>query len=307
MVVRGPQSVVRSPSFMESTDNSLRTWRRGFPSTVSLSMTHPNSPPDDVNRDAFYATGSEEPDDDADYELEPPDPDVLSSEQRLAAERMAAAARSIDVDELMREDHRRIDLELVDEWMKDIRFQFQIKHMLWATAAVAILVAVAQYSLWASVLLAVLAAIGGMLIFLSSKEREHEAAVAERRRQQYAKRQAPTDKQPNAEPDADSEVEQSPEPPAIVSPRPTFTQQLFSVCTPKELLIASIAAVVVLALLSSLLGVAVLATCLGILALLGVVIQAIGVDMPRGVALGWWLMLVLYIVISVILAATGGS
>jgi hypothetical protein len=149
----------------------------------------------------------------------------------------------------------------------------------------------------------VLISVGGLLTYLSWKEKEHEAAMAERRRQQYAKRQAPAGGTPDAAADAAPSVV----PTAVGSPRLSFTQQLFTICTPKELLIAAIAAVVLLTLLGSLLGVAVMATCLGILALLGVVTQAVGVDMPRLVALGWWVLLVLYVLISAILAVSGGS
>ena len=265
-------------------------------------MSAPDSPSDDLNRDAFYSADSIEPDDGDDYELEPPDPDVITAEQRLTAERIAAAARSLDDDEIMREDQRRIDGQFVSELLSNFRFQFQIKHLLWATGVVAVLVAVAQYSWPASVMLAVLASVGGTLTFLSWKEKQHEAFMAERRRQFSQPRPlvggAPDAASPDAQPTPES---------AAPSPPPSFTQQLLTVCSPKELLAASIAAVVLIALLSYLLGTAMLALCLGIFALVGIVLQAVGVDMPRQMALGWWLMLVLYIVVSVILAVSGGS
>jgi hypothetical protein len=271
-------------------------------------MPPSNPPSDDVDRDALYSSDAIEPDD-AHYELEPPDPDVLSSEQRMAAERIAAAARSIDADELLREDVRRLDIEVVDDWMRTLRFQFQIKHMLWATAFVALLVAVGNYSWWSSILLGVLITVGGMLTFLSWKEKEHEAVVAERRRQLYAKRDTPAGATADAAPSdaTPAEAAQSPEPAAPRSPQPPLVQQLLSFCTPRELLVASIVAVVLLALVGSLLGVATMASCLGILALVGVAIQAVGVEMPRIVTLSWWLMLVLYILLSAILVLTGVS
>lgn len=261
-------------------------------------MSSSNPPSDDIDRDALYSSDAME-DDDADYELEPPDPEVTTVEQRLTAERLAAAARSLDDDELLREDERRLDIQLIDELMGDFRFQFQIKHMLWATAALALLVAIAHYSFLSSILVGVLISVGGVLTFLSWKEKQHEAVVAERRRQAYARRQVSG----NAK-SSPSDTQPSPESAALNAPRPSFAQQLFSICSHQELLIASAVAIVLLALLGSVLGLAVTASCLGILGLLGVIIQAVGVDMPRKVVLSLWAMLVLYILLSVFLVLT---
>ena len=92
-----------------------------------------------------------------------------------------------------------------------------------------------------------------------------------------------------------------------IEKRISFPQKLLGICSPKELLVASIGAAIVLGLLGTLFGAAVMATLLGVIALVGLAVQAVGIDMPRVVALGWWLLLVLYVVVSILLVAAGSS
>lgn len=268
---------------------------------MRMAASHP--PPDDVDREAFYASGSDDPDD-GDYELEPPDEEVLTSERRRAEEMVASVQKSIDVDELMREDQRHLEIEVIDDWIRNFRFRFQVKHMLAATAVLAILISVAHYRPGTMMLLVGMAFVGGVLTYLAWKEKEHEAAMDERRRQLYAQRRAQVGRNlpPQSAPsDAAQDI------PAIdtAPPKSSFVQRLLTFCSPRELLIASVGSAILLALLGGLFGAAVMATCLGIVALVGVVVQALGIDMPRIVALGWWLLLVLYVLMSLLLVVWG--
>jgi len=69
----------------------------------------------------------------------------------------------------------------------------------------------------------------------------------------------------------------------------------------KELFIAMTAAAVVFGLLA-VIGPNHMALTLGLVALLGLVVQASGFDAPRMVVLGWWILLVLYLAVGVISA-----
>jgi hypothetical protein len=61
------------------------------------------------------------------------------------------------------------------------------------------------------------------------------------------------------------------------------------------------AAAVVLGVLA-LIGPDKMALALGIVALLGLVVQTAGLDPPRMIVLGWWILLVLYLAVGVIAA-----
>lgn len=280
-----------------------------------MASSHP--PPDDIDRESFYSTESDDPDDGDDYELEPPDEEVLAAEQRRAEEVVASAEQFIDVDELLREDERHLEIEVIDEWIRNFRFQFRVKHLLIATAVVAILVSVAHYGAGTVILLAALVLVGGVLTYLAWREKEHEAAMEQRRQQLYAQRRAnvgrnllpecPMSDAVHVEPAGESVGEPSDDAAHAVQPRTSFLQRLLSFCSPQELLIASISAAVLLGLLGTLFGTAVMATCLGIVALIGVAVQALGIDMPRVVALGWWLLLVLYVLVSLLLVVWGSA
>lgn len=262
-------------------------------------MTPLNPPPDDIDRDAIHPDIADDADDGDEYELEPPDASVVSAEDRLAQETIAAAEQTIDIDELYREDERRLEIESIDEWISKFRFQFRVKHLLVATAIVAILLSLRPGT---ALLLGVLASVGGLLLYLAWKEKEHEAAMEEKRRRLYAQRRAQRAEREHA---PDAEPGDVPDAAPVERTEIPLSEKLLSLCSPREALIASFTAAVVLGLLGITFGAAVMATCLGIIAVGGILVQAIGVDMPRMVVLCWWLLLVLYVVVSIILAIVG--
>src|SRR5688572_17703666 len=92
--------------------------------------------PDDIDRDRIYTADVE--DDDAELELEPPDAQVIAAEERRAKETIEASMMSVDIDEVYRDADRRDGGEILDKWVRDFRFQFQVKHLLIATAVLAI-------------------------------------------------------------------------------------------------------------------------------------------------------------------------
>jgi hypothetical protein len=77
-------------------------------------------------------------------------------------------------------------------------------------------------------------------------------------------------------------------------PRPSFTFQ-FSM---SQLMVAMTVAAIIFGLVH-LSGPSNAATLLGFVALVGLVVHALGFDPPAVVILGWWLILVLYVLLSV--------
>jgi hypothetical protein len=71
----------------------------------------------------------------------------------------------------------------------------------------------------------------------------------------------------------------------------------------KQMLVAMISAALIFGLMHVLGGPANTATILGLLALAGLAVHAAGFDPPEIVILGWWLILVLYVFLSIVAAA----
>jgi hypothetical protein len=175
--------------------------------------------------------------------------------------------------------------------MSDLRFKFGIKHLLGTTAVVAILASVAHYDWRASILLAVLGTVGGLLIYLARKERQHQAVLQEHRQRRRERIQAGLPEEPLGALPTPAEV-----------PRESLAQTIASICSLKEfLVIAAICSIVLVSLVSTL-GAEVTATCLGLVALSGFILQLVGADLPRIVALVWWVLMVVYVVMCVVLA-----
>ena len=70
----------------------------------------------------------------------------------------------------------------------------------------------------------------------------------------------------------------------------------------QELLLTMTVAAIVLAMIHLFGGPAFTASVLGFVALIGLIMFSVGYDPPQMVVLGWWLILVLYVVVSVFVA-----
>ncbi|MEX2317931.1 MAG: hypothetical protein WD669_12310, partial [Pirellulales bacterium] len=247
-------------------------------------------------------------DDDQEYEVEPPDADVLALEQRRAQEVVEAFETSIDVDEIYRDMARRNDpvsIKLPDTF----RFRFQIKHMLIATAVVAIVLTMWRVGMLVNFMgVILLSVLGGALAYVELQEQrrwmEAERRWAEKyeRRRQYLERPArPRPHKAEAATIYDDLPFDSPRPVTEAPLPPSFRFQ-FSLM---QLMAAMTLAAVVLGVTHMLGGPAIAAMLLGFIALIGLAVHALGADPPQFVVLGWWLILVLYIMLG--LATTIGS
>jgi hypothetical protein len=234
-------------------------------------------------------------DEDAEYELEPPDAEVIAAEERRAREAVEATQMTIDIDEIYREaDHQR-GREILDDWYRGFRgFRFQTKHLLIATAVLAIVLTLWRLALFGTALVILLMlSVGGAYLYVSWQERKQQQEAERRRQEMYARNRAYHEKL-NRTPRADEAAadEEAPTTPA----RPAFRFH-FSL---RQLLVAMTVAGVVFGVVSILGGPANTATILGFTALVGLVIHALGFEPPEFIVLGWWMILVLYVLLSIV-------
>lgn len=263
-------------------------------------------PTDDLDRDRFYTRDADVDGDE--YELEGPDPAVLAAEKRRAEEVVASTKRSIDIDEIYREADRSPSSELLENWFRnfDFRFRFQVKHLLIATAVLSILLTLWQLEwLGTALVLLVMGGVIGSYLYLQWKDKQHQDAAAERRRRLYAERR---DAQENAGAAIDTAIA-----PATTAAAPLPANEVdeawqkamheqrfrfqFSL---KQLLAVMVCAAVVMGMVRILGGPQETASILGMIALVGLVVHAAGFDPPAVVALGWWLLLLMYVVLSIV-------
>lgn len=263
---------------------------------------------DDLDRDKLYSADVDEEDGD-EYELEPPDPEVLEAERRRGAATVATSSKSIDIDQIYRDLDDRRDSEVLRRWFKNFRFQFQIKHLLIATAVVAVLITLGRFLGFGGLLAMVfMVSVLGMTLYLQWEERRRQQQLDRQRRQMYAERRAHFQRQGGATPGGHVPPEREPDP---VDEFEQVRQQSagraldfrFSLA---QLLIAITAAAVVLGGVSLLGGPQNAATLLGLIALAGLGAHALGYEPPGIVAFGWWVLLVLYIAVSIVAGLWNG-
>ncbi len=267
---------------------------------------------DDPNRDKTTSSSSDDSADDSDYELEPPDADVLAAEERRAKEAIDATLTSIDIEEIYREESRDRGGEILQEWTRNLKFRFQVKHLLIGTALLAIGLTLWRWGILGTTLVILtMLSIAGLYLYLQWQEKKQRDEAERRRREMYARRRARLDNSGGAEAD---EPKLEPVAPPPVLPNETdevwqesMAQEKFRIhFSLREMMLAITAAAVILGLVQALGGTANTATLLGFVALIGLVVHALGFEPPEMVVLGWWLILVLYVLLSIVAAMWGG-
>jgi hypothetical protein len=248
--------------------------------------------------------------DEGDYELEPPDAAIIAAEARRGKDSIEASREAIDIDQIYREADRDLGSEMVEKWLKGYRFQFQVKHMLIATAVLAVALTlwkleVLGKSLWILFMLGV----ASFYVYLQWQESKHQREAEERREKMYARRramQARQQGQPVDDEDLLDEADETQDAAAGETARETSLRPplRFQFSLKQLLATMTIAAVIFGAV--SLLGGDLTATLLGFVAIVGLVVYAIGVNTPELIVLGWWLILVLYVLITLSSFIFGG-
>ena len=274
------------------------------------------SSPDELDRDTFYAADDDnvdtgvasdaavdDDDDDDDeydeYELEPIDPEVLDTHRRLADEEVARAGTSLEIDEI---EAAAAEAPGLDDYVQDLSFRFQTKHLLMATAALAVFLSMGKLmgSSIAAFVVVVLVAVTAAHAYLAWQERIRQAKLRERRQRLVEMARSGADAADGSEGDTIYDVDLD-DPDDSPPPRPL--KFAFSM---REMLIAMGVSALILGLLA-LVGPKVLAGVLGFVALAGLAAFAIGVELPAALVLGWWVILLLYIGISLFAGAFTGD
>ncbi len=267
----------------------------------------------DVNRDKFYEGSDDEwGDDSVEYEVEPPDPEVLAAEERRAQEMMAATQLSIDINAVYDEADESHDREYFDDLLRDFRLRFRTKHLLLATTVVAVVIAVTiQRHAGMIFVLGMLLVIGGATAYLSWKQHQREQELERRREELFTKRrlaQRLLRGRNSARPSAESPVEEAPQEEesedmwsAEVEEDKKFRLR-FSL---RELMVAAVCVAVLIGLIVTW-TLPITATAMGFIALGGLMLHAMGFEPPYEVAFAWWVLLLLYVLLSIVAAVVSG-
>ncbi len=228
----------------------------------------------------------DEDDDDFELELEPVDPEILAVERARAKQKTDEASAKVDVDDILREKADEEDYYV--DWGVIKKYRFSTRHLLILTAVMAVVLTMFKLLHGCSALFIILCVALGIGWYFVLRAERRRTAERQRIREALARGVGPEAVR------AESQIEA---PPPRVAP--AFSYSL------KELLIAMGAAAVMLTVIR-IFGVDAMAMTLGIIALLGLVVQAAGFDAPRMVVLGWWLLLVFYLAVGFLAAMRGG-
>jgi hypothetical protein len=263
---------------------------------------------DDPDRDKFYSA----PDpihDDGEYELEPLDPAIVSAEKRHAQEVAEDVRSSIDIDDVFRDAERSRGTEILENWARNFHYRFHIKHLVIATAVVAIIIAAKELEQLIPMLtMLIIGSIFGLYFYLNWQDRKQQAEAEARREELYAKRrerlQAKGTATAHDEPPAPIELTPPPAAPPSseaadmwdAAPEPEPFTLRFSL---QSLMIAMTVAAVSLGLIHFIGGPGPTATILGSIAFLGLIVYALGFAPPQSLVLGWWFILLLYVLFTI--------
>lgn len=238
--------------------------------------------------------------DDDDLELEPVDPEILEHARRRILDKSRKAEHAVDIDAIYAEQDNEplsLDVDLLKQ------FRFTTKHLLWATALLAVgLTLLTQLGPCPAIFIVMFAAVGGgWWAVIRHQERE-----SRRRRQQRAAIEARI----RAEQQGESPPADAAEPideatswrEAFETEEPIFNFS-FSM---KEMFAAFTVAAILLAVVGFSTNLPTLAMLLGFIAVAGIAVSASGIEPPRVVVLCWWLLLVMYLIVGVAAAVGVG-
>jgi hypothetical protein len=262
---------------------------------------------DERDRDKFHSPPTPPPDDE-ELELEPLDPAIVNAEQRHAEEIAERVRASIDIDAVYRDADRTRSEEIVEGWIRNFKFRPQIKHVAYATAALTVLIAVSSLGqAFPFFAILTICCVGGLYLYLTWQDQKQQAEALRRREAIYAKRRAAMQRggaeTESTQPAAEEEIEAANRGPAAapyvrteLPPGKPF-QLRFSM---RSLLILLTIAAVSFGMIRVLGGPGPTATILGFMAVAGLLVHAFGFDPPQAVVLVWWLILALYVILSIV-------
>lgn len=244
---------------------------------------------------------SDFPDDDEELELEPVDPEIIRMQQERAKRQTRAAEDSVDIDAVYD------DQNLADPVDFDTlrQFRFTTRHLLVLTAVLAIFMTIMRrMGGCMGLFVSFCVALGAGWWFVLREETRRLAEIDVRREEfthKQAARRAVEDGKPLPQYDAKQFEKLNDEWRANDRATPEFRFS-FSM---KQLMLAFTFAAIMLGF-AQLIGGEHATLLLGAVALFGLILQTVGIELPPLVMLGWWLLLVLYILVS-LWTMIGGS
>ena len=226
--------------------------------------------------------------DDGELELEPIDPDIIAHQQRRAKQKVREAEDSVDI------NARYSSIDEPDPFsFSDLRkIRFTTRHLLMLTAAVAILLTLRERM---GLFLTFCVVLGVAWWFVLRQEKRQLQEINRLRRKMIAEtaaRRAREDGEPIPKIPREEFEKVNDQWTAAAEQEPAFHFS-FSL---KEMFATLTAAAVALGMITFLGDQATI--IVGLIALAGLVAQAMGYAAPPILILGWWLMLVLYILLS---------
>jgi hypothetical protein len=230
-------------------------------------------------------------DDDAELELAPIDPEILAHERRRADQKTQTVLEKIDVDELFEQSaHTDFDLGTFN-WKQ---FRFTTRDLMIATAGLAVVLTVFQLAGACNAIFWLTAvALGAGFFWVNLQERRREAE-----RQRMKEEFLAGVRKTSASASAEAESAEA------ATPRKRFEVKFsFSM---KELFATMTVAVVVVFLLQ-LMGPHNLAWILGMIAIAGIIANIAGFEAAPIIVLGWWLLLVVYLLVGLAAIFTEGK
>lgn len=246
--------------------------------------------------------------DDAELELEPVDAEILAAAKRRAEETVVAATRAVDIDQIYRDVEPVREVRLPTDLFENFRFQFQVKHLLIATAVVAVLLTIrTAFGTGGAIAIVFMLSVFAATAYFQVQERKRQAAADRRRQEMYAARRehfgigGPQTAGAADNADNTSARRLSPADFERVASRPPVERTpLRGRLTVGQWLAAGGCAVLLIWIVSMVGGPQNAAVLFGAIALAGLVVHALGYDPPEVVAFTWWLMLVLYIGLGIL-------
>lgn len=223
------------------------------------------------------------------YELESLDGRAIDVREQLAREEVRRAASAIDINEAYDRHHNADPIAWPPE---GIQFRFQIKHLLIGTAIFAVFMSMVQIRglIAALVSLAMMTLISAHL-YIAWQERLREEAISRKRRADRIRSQGMSEGLSDAE--IEAEIAQE------IGPPPAERQFTFNFSL-KQVMIAMTASAVLLWLIQLTGGAYLIAVVFGLIALAGLAANLIGYEPPPTVAIGWWILLMCYVLFSMI-------
>jgi hypothetical protein len=232
----------------------------------------------------FQSTFDE--DDDAELELEPVDPEIIAHEKRRAEQKIEEIVKRVDVDEVLDQASPHGDIGLDFDFSNWRNFRFTTRHLLMFTAVLAVIFTIFRVSeagcnavFWMGVI--------GLAAGWYWVHREEKRRDAERQRQREKILKS------FGREDELAEQEEA----VGTGPFGRGFDLKFSFSLRQLFITMTVAAVLMWIL--TFIPAQIFSMLLGLIAVAGIVAVMAGFEAPPVIVFGWWVVLVLYILVSI--------